>query len=61
MIPRAHVSTDELRDAYTRAGMWCIGMSFERAIAIRTVRWALEKSVLARRQRCAIPQQGALI
>jgi hypothetical protein len=56
-----HITTDELRDAYTRAGMWRIGMGFERAIAIRTVRWALEKSALARRQRCAIPAQPSLI
>ena len=56
-----HITTDELRDAYTRADLWRIGMSFERAIAIRAVRWALEKSALARRQRCAIPAQTILI
>jgi hypothetical protein len=61
MTPRAHVSTDELRDAYTRAGLWRIGMSFERAIANRLIRLCLDKSALGKRQRCAIPQQGALI
>jgi hypothetical protein len=61
MTPRAHITTDELRDAYTRAGLWNIGMSFEQAAAIRMVRWALEKSALARRQRQAAHRQGALI
>lgn len=61
MTTKPHITTDELRDAYTRAGLWNIGMSFERAAAIRMVRWALEKSALARRQRLGMPQQPRLI
>lgn len=56
-----HINTQELKDAYARAGLWRIGMSFDQAQAARLVRWALEKSALARRQRLALPQQPRLI
>jgi hypothetical protein len=56
-----YISTQELKDAYIRAHMFRIGMSFERACSIRTVKWALEKSALARRQRLALPEQPRLI
>ena len=55
------VTGDELKAAYKRAGLWRIGMSFERACAIATVRWALEKSALARRHRDRLPAQPRLI
>jgi hypothetical protein len=56
-----HISTQELKDAYTRAHLFRIGMTFDQACAIRTVRWALEKSALARRRRYALPEQPRLI
>lgn len=56
-----HITTQELKDAYTRAGLWRIGMTFARATEIRTVRWALEKSAMARRRRYALPEQPRLI
>jgi hypothetical protein len=56
-----HITTQERKDAYTRAKLWRIGMSFHQAQAAPLVRWALEKSALARRKRHAIPAQPSLI
>ena len=56
-----YVSTPELKDAYTRAHLFRIGLTFKRACEISTVRWALEKSALARRHRLALPEQPRLI
>jgi hypothetical protein len=50
-------TTDELLHAYMRAQVWRIGMTFHRALSIATVRWALEKTALARRHTQAHPQQ----
>ena len=61
MSDKPHITTDELRDAYTRAGLWRIGMRFTTAQAAPLVRWALEKSALARRRRYALPVQPRLI
>ena len=58
---KPHISTDELRDAWTRAGLWRIGMTFATAQAAPMIRWALEKSALARRRRYALPVQSRLI
>lgn len=44
------ITTSELRLAYRRAGLWRIGMSFERALAAPLVRWSMEKSALVRRR-----------
>lgn len=55
------VTVAELKAAYKRAGIWTIGMTFDRAMQIATVRWALEKSALAVRQRHHLPQQPRLI
>lgn len=56
-----HITTQERKDAYTRAGLWRFGMTFEQAQGARLVRWALDKSALARRQRYALPTQGVLL
>lgn len=56
-----HITTQERKDAYARAGLWRIGMSFEQAQAAKLVRWALEKSALAARRRQAYPTQPRLI
>jgi hypothetical protein len=46
----APITTADLRLAYRRAGLWRIGMTFELACEIGTVRLALEKSALAARR-----------
>jgi hypothetical protein len=56
-----HITTDELRDAYTRAGLWRSGMCFSTALQSSLIRWSLEKSALARRRRYALPTQPRLI
>lgn len=61
MTDKPHISTDEIRDAYTRAGLWRIGMPFAAAQATPMIRWALEKSALARRRRFALPVQPRLL
>lgn len=61
MTDKPHISTDEIRDAYVRAGLWRIGMPFAAAQSIKMVRWALEKSALARRRRFALPVQPRLL
>lgn len=54
MTTKPHISTDELRDAYTRAGIFYkVGLSFERAIGIRMIRTCLENSALGARRRRA--------
>ena len=61
MTDKPHISTDELRDAYTRAGLWRFGIDFATAQAAPMIRWAMEKSALARRRRYALPVQPRLI
>lgn len=61
MSTAPHISTQELKDAYTRAHLWRIGMSFAQAQGAPLVRWALQKSALAARRRHALPLQGRLI
>ena len=55
-------TTDELRDAFARVpALHLLGWTFEKAQAVRTVRWALEMSVLARRRTHNLPAQPRLI
>lgn len=57
-------TTDELRQAWNRAGMTplrFLGWSLDRALSVPTVRWALEKSALAARQKHTTPAQPRLI
>jgi hypothetical protein len=55
-------TTDELRAAFERAGVLRFrGWSFERALKVPYVAWALEKSALAHRQRHHLPAQPRLI
>lgn len=44
------VTERELRDAYKRAGLWRIGISFERAISAQHMRTALTCSANAARR-----------
>lgn len=55
------ITTDELRLAYRRAGLWRIGMSFGQAMQAPLVLWGLEKSALAVRRRHHLPAQARLI
>ena len=48
--PDLAISTAELRQAYRRAGLWRIGMSFAAACSAPLVRWALEHTALAARR-----------
>jgi hypothetical protein len=54
-------TTAELLDAFERAGLWRIGMTFAEAQAAPLIRWALEKSALARRRTQQLPAQPRLI
>jgi hypothetical protein len=56
-----HINTDELRQAWRRAGLWRIGMSFEQAQSAPLVRWALRRSALAHRHTHHHPAQPRLI
>lgn len=55
-------TTDELRAAFARARLLHFyGWTFERAIAVPTLAWALQKSALAARQKHNLPAQPRLI
>lgn len=55
-------TTDELRAAFNRVPLLHLaGWNFNKAMNVPTVRWALEKSALARRQREQLPVQARLI
>jgi hypothetical protein len=55
-------TTDELRAAFNRVPLLHLaGWTFDKAMAVATVRWALEKSVLARRRAHHLPSQPRLI
>jgi hypothetical protein len=55
-------TTDELRAAFNRAPLLHMrGWNFEKSIAVPYVRWALEKSALAHRQKHHLPAQPRLI
>ena len=50
MASTAHVTERELRDAYKRAGLWRLGMTFERAVTVPAICTALSCS--AKSVRC---------
>ena len=57
-----HITTDELRAAFGRARLLRFhGWTFERALAVPVLRWALERSAMARRQSENHPAQPRLI
>lgn len=41
----------ELRDAYKRAGLWRLGMTFERAVTVPAIHTAMSCSARAARRR----------
>lgn len=53
-------TTVELKAAWQRAGLWRAGVKYSEAMARPLVRWALEKSALARRRSHKLPAQPAL-
>ncbi len=58
----APITTDELRAAFGRARLLRFhGWTFERALAVPVLRWALERSAMARRQSENHPAQPRLI
>lgn len=61
MIADPPVTTDELKAAYKRAGLWMIGKTFTVALGIPAVRKCLENSALARRRKQHQPLQPRLI
>lgn len=55
-------TTAELRIAFNRVPMLHLaGWTFEKAMTVDTVRWSLERSVLARRRTPNLPAQPRLI
>lgn len=62
MSPQPPVTTDELRAAFGRARLLRFhGWTFERALAVPVLRWALERSAMARRLSENHPAQPRLI
>ena len=53
------ITDRELRDAYKRAGLWRIGMSYERAITVPAIHTAMSCSARAARRRAAKTGQPA--
>lgn len=51
MACTAPITERELRDAYKRAGLWRLGITFERAVTVPAIRTALNCSVKAARRR----------
>ncbi len=51
MINPERITDRELRDAYKRAGLWRIGMSYERAITVPAIHTAMSCSARAARRR----------
>lgn len=45
------ITDRELRDAYKRAGLWRIGMTFERAVTVPAIHTAMSCSARAARSR----------
>jgi hypothetical protein len=60
MLNEIAPTTDELKAAWQRAMLWRAGVSFSEAMSRPLVRWALEKSALARRRSRNLPAQPAL-
>jgi hypothetical protein len=57
-----HITTAELRAAFGRARLLRFhGWTFDRAMAVPVLRWALERSAIARRQSENHPAQPRLI
>ena len=57
-----NIITAELSAAFARARLLRFhGWTFERAVAVPVLRWALEKSALAARRTHALPVQSRLI
>ena len=55
-------TTDELRAAFNRLpAMRLKGWTFEKVMAVDLIRWSLERSVLAARERHKLPAQLRLI
>lgn len=62
MSTQPPITTDELRAAFGRARLLRFhGWTFERALAVPVLRWALERSAMARRQSENHPAQPRLI
>lgn len=62
MTSTTPITTDELRAAFGRARLLRFhGWTFERALAVPVLRWALERSAMARRQSENHPAQPRLI
>ena len=63
ILDKTPATTDELRQAWLRAGLALrfMGWDFDRAMSVQTVRWALEKSALAARRTHHLPAQPRLI
>lgn len=66
MATQHPITERDLKDAYKRSGLWRIGMSYERAIAVPPIRTSLTCSVRAQRHRAEqsgqqLPAQLGLI
>ena len=53
------ITERELRDAYKRAGLWHIGMTFERAVTVPAIYTAMSCSARAARRRAEKAGQPA--
>jgi len=60
-MPATPPTTDELKAAFKRSGLWRDGWSYYKAITTGTVRWSLERSALATRRKHNLPAQARLI
>lgn len=60
MVTEFPPTTAELKAAWKRAGLWRMGVSFDQALAMKPVRWAMQNSALAARRRDRLPAQPAL-
>lgn len=56
-MSNSNLTERELRAAYKRAGLWRIGMTYERAINVPGIRIALTCSINAARRKTALAGQ----
>lgn len=59
MACTAPITDRELLDAYKRAGLWRIGMTFERAVTVPAIHTAMSCSARAARRRAEKAGQPA--
>lgn len=61
IMPQTYTpTTDELRDAWRRSGLWRRGHTFQQDVAVPCIALGLRNVVIASHKQTALPEQRAL-